>query len=176
MVLRLPGIRARNLSLYVTLVLILIGVTAIACGVKSGDRNPARPGGQIEEFHRTQVSTLEQFRVNVAKDDSGCTADPADITVALANRVRLAIQLPSARISQGVTGSLEVSGEGDEVTYNIAGMELKTTGAALGTGVKELNQLLSAGARKSFDFNVVNPGAYDILCDGEKIGTFTVTE
>ena len=175
MVQRIVQLRSRNTFYYLTLAFAVVGFIAIACGVKAGENRPARPQGQIEEFHRTQVSTLEQLRVNLVKDDTGCTADPADITVALANRVRLAIQLP-ADIQQGASQSLIVVGDGDEVTYQIAGMELATTGGALGTGVKEFDQLLSAGARKSFDFNVVNPGAYDILCDGEKVGVFTVTE
>ena len=168
------GMASRGVTLCVVLLLTLVALVAVACGVKSGERRSSRPQGITQEFHRSPVTAFEQFRIELSKTDEGCTAEPADINVALANRVRLAIQLP-AEIQEGTTKSLEVVGEKIQVAYEISGLEIKASGGAFTTGVKEFNLSLESGARASYDFNPVNAGQFDILCDGEKVGTFTVT-
>lgn len=163
--------------LYLVLVASLLALVTAGCGVKSGERKPARPAGtETQVFHRSPVVAFEQFRIDLAKTDSeGCTADPANVGVALGQRVRLAIQLP-AEIRELSTRSLEVVGEREEVVYEIAGLEVSGSGGSFAPGVKEVNLTLLSGARNSYDFNPVNAGEFDILCDGVKIGTFTVTE
>ena len=170
---------ARQFAVYLALVLVLTVLVAIACGVESGERRPSRAPGTKETagggFHRSPVTAFEQFRINLAKTDEGCTADPADVTVSLGQRVRLAIQLP-AEIVQGTTRSLEVVGEKVEVTYAIRGLEISAGGGAFPPGIKEFNLTMESGARQSYDFNPVTVGAFDILCDDVKVGTFTLTE
>lgn len=157
------------------LLLVLVALAAMACGVKSGERKPARPAGQIEEFHRSPVTAFEQFRIDLAKTDGSCTAEPSDVSVTLGQRVRLAIQLPT-EIRQGTTRSLEVVGERTQVTYAIPGLEISGSGGAFPAGVKEFTLTMESGARTSYDFNPVNVGSFDILCDNAKVGTFTVNE
>ena len=166
--------RSRSVVLYL-LLLLTVAAVGVACGVESGERRSSRPAGQIEVFHRSPVTAFEQFRIALAKTEEGCTADPADVTVSSGQRVRLAIQLP-AEIRQGVTRSLEVVGERTQVTYAIPGLEISGSGGAFPTGVKEFNLTLESGARQIYDFNPVTVGAFDILCDGQKVGTFTLTE
>lgn len=159
--------------LYVLILLTILALTAIACGVKSGDRAPARPGGELSAFHRSPVAAFEQFRITLEKTSAGCSADPSDISVSVGQRVRLAIQLPT-EIAQGQTRSLVVTGERQEITYAIPGLEITSSGGAFGTGVTAFDLTFESGARQSYDFNPVNAGAFDIMCDGAKIGTFTV--
>ena len=88
----------------------VLAAAAIACGVESGDRRPARQGeSETLEFHRSPVTAFEQFRMDLAKDDASCSIEPSDVAVNAGDRVRLAIQLPLADIQQGATGSLEVT-------------------------------------------------------------------
>ena len=164
---------SRQLMLFLPILLMLLALSALACGVKSGDRGSARPGGESTEFHRSPVAALQQFRVDLTKSEAGCTANPADISVASNQRVRMAIQLPT-EIGQSSSGSLTVTGDRDTVNYTISGLELASTAGAFGLGVTEFNLELDAGARLSYDFNTANTGAFDILCDGAKVGTFTV--
>ena len=163
----------RKFLILLPVLLMLLVLTALACGVKSGDRGSARPGGELPEFHRSPVSVFEQFRVDIDRTDDGCSADPADITVTSGQRVRMAIQLPT-EIAQSSTGSLVVTGERITVNYSIAGLELSSTGGAFGLGVTTFDLDLESGARLSYDFNTANTGAFDIMCDEFKVGTFTV--
>ena len=102
------------------------------------------------------------------------SSDPAEITVASSQRVRLAIQLPIEIVQ--TTGSAQVAGESITVDYKIEGLEITGSGGALGTGVSEIALSINQGSRTSYDFNTANIGSFDILCDGQKAGTFTVTE
>jgi len=167
------GRASRKMLLCIPILLTILALTAVACGVKAGDNTPARPGGGITEFHRSPVTAFEQFRVTLEKTDAGCTADPSDITVTMGQRVRLAIQLPT-EVAQGATGSLIVTGDRFEITYGISGLEISSSGGAFGTGVTAVNLTLESGAKQSYDFNPAIAGAFEILCDGEKVGTFTV--
>lgn len=162
-------------ALYLAILLTIVGITAVACGVKSGERAPARPAGQIEEFHRSPVTALEQFRIDLTKTDEGCTADPADVAVSTGQRVRLAIQLPT-EIVQGTTRSLEVVGERIQVNYAIPGLEITGSGGSFAPGVKEFNIIIESGAKNNYDFNPVTVGQFPIMCDGLQVGTFTLSE
>ena len=164
---------SKRFALYLVVSLALLALAAVACGVKSGDRAPARPGGELVEFHRSPVKKFNQLRIDLTKTEAGCTADPADVTVQFGQRVRLAIQLPT-EIQQGTTRSLEVVGEVFEVTYVISGLEISASGGALGTGITAISLVLSSGSRASYDFNPATVGSFDILCDGVKAGVFTV--
>ena len=119
-----------------------------------------RDDDKTGEFHRSPVAAFEQFRVDVEKTDEGCTADPANITVITGQRIRLAVQLQSH--------------EHGRVSYRINGLTISSSGGALGSGATNVNLALESGTRLSYDFNAASAGAFDILCDGEKIGTFTV--
>ena len=153
----------------------VLAAAAIACGVESGDRRPARQGeSETLEFHRSPVTAFEQFRMDLAKDDASCSIEPSDVAVNAGDRVRLAIQLPLADIQQGATGSLEVTGDKQTLQLKIDGLEISASGGALGTGVTEFDREIESGSRVSYDFNASNAGVFDILCDGGKIGTFTV--
>ena len=163
----------RKFLILLPILLMLLVLTALACGVKSGDRGSARPGGELPEFHRSPVAAFQPFRVDLTRSDDGCSADPADITVTSGQRVRMAIQLPT-EIAQSSTGSLVVTGERITVNYSIAGLELSSTGGAFGLGVTTFDLDLESGARLSYDFNTANTGAFDIMCDEFKVGTFTV--
>ncbi len=155
------------------LCLAVLLMTALACGVKAGDNSPARPGGETLEFHRSPVTAFEQFRIDLAITDAVCTADPSDVTVTMGQRVRLAIQLPG-EIRQGITKSLEVVGERIQVNYTISGLEISSSGGAFATGIKEVNLDMESGARQSYDFNPAATGDFDILCNDDKVGVFTV--
>ena len=160
---------------YVAALVALLSVASLACGVESGDRRPARQGEtETLEFHRTPVTAFEQFRINVTKEeDADCSIDPSEVTVQMGNRVRLAIQIP-IEIAQGATKSLEVVGEKQQLQFTIDGLEMTASGGAFGTGKTAFDIELESGARKSYDFNAANTGAFDMLCDGAKVGTFTV--
>jgi hypothetical protein len=164
----------RSLSLFAVLVAIF-GLAAVACGVESGDRRPARQGqSETLEFHRTPVTAFEQFRIDIAREEGGdCSIDPNEVTVQEGQRVRLAIQLP-IEIAQGATKSLEVVGEKQQLQFKIDGLEMSASGGAFGTGKTAFDIEIGSGARKSYDFNAANTGAFDMLCDGTKVGTFTV--
>lgn len=163
----------RSLS-YLAALVALLALAALSCGVESGDRRPARQGdSETLEFHRTPVTAFEQFRIDVALTDGECSIDPSDVTVQMGNRVRLAIQLPT-EIAQGTTGSLEVTGDKEQLQFKIEGLEMTASGGAFGTGKTAFDIELESGARKSYDFNAANTGAFDMLCDGTKVGTFTV--
>lgn len=165
----------RSLS-YLAALVALLALASLACGVESGDRRPARQGeSETLEFHRTPVTAFEQFRIDVTKEEGGdCSIDPNEVTVQMGNRVRLAIQLPIPGIAQGTTGSLEVTGEKQQLQFKIEGLEMTASGGAFGTGKTAFDIELESGARKSYDFNAANTGAFDMLCDGNKVGTFTV--
>ena len=160
---------------YFAMLVAIFGLVAVACGVESGDRRPARQGqSETLEFHRTPVTAFEQFRIDIAKEEGGaCSIDPSEVTVLMGQRVRLAIQLP-IEIAQGATKSLEVVGEKQQLQFNIEGLEMSASGGAFGTGKTAFDIELESGARKSYDFNAANTGAFDMLCDGTKVGTFTV--
>lgn len=158
---------------------LLVGLACmllLACGVESGDRRPARADDdKTGEFHRSPVAAFEQFRVDVSKTDGACTVDPSDITVSDGQRVRLAVQLQSdVNITTTQTGSTKLEGEREQANYQIQGLTIASSGGAFGTGVTEVNLDLESGTRRSYDFNASGAGAFDILCDGEKIGVFTV--
>ncbi|MCY3543372.1 MAG: hypothetical protein OXI16_14495 [Chloroflexota bacterium] len=158
------------------LVFIVVGsMIALACGVESGDRRPARrDDDKTGEFHRSPVAAFEQFRVDVEKTDTGCTADPADITVSEGSRVNFAVQLTGGEVTTTATGSTELQGEREQASYKVDGLAITSSGGAFGTGVTEVDLELETGTRRSYSFSVASVGAFDILCDGKKIGTFTV--
>lgn len=160
---------------YLAVLATLFGLAIVACGVESGDRRPARQdSSETLEFHRTPVTAFEQFRIDVTKEEGGdCSIDPSEVAVQMGNRVRLAIQLPT-EIAQGTTGSLEVTGDKQQLQFVIEGLEMTASGGAFGTGKTAFDIELESGARKSYDFNAANTGAFDMLCDGTKVGTFTV--
>ena len=165
----------RGLTLmYLTILLTLVSLAAIACGIKSGDRSPAR-STPITVFHRTVVTAFEQFRVEVENTEAGCSADPGDISIVSSQRVRLAIQLKSDSVTQSGGGSTQFTGERDKVRYVIQGLEISGSGGAFTTGVTNVDLELESGTRRSYDFNAANLGDFDILCDGVKIGTFSVS-
>ena len=155
----------------------LLALASMACGVQSGDRRPARQGdAETTEFHRTPVTAFEQFRMDVTKDDASCSIDPDAVNVTMGSRVRLAIQLPleEGQMGQGATKSIVVTGEKQSADFKIDGLQMTASGGAFGTGKTEFDITLESGARKSYDFNTANSGAFDMLCDGTKVGTFTV--
>ena len=112
-------------------------------------------------LHRSPVTAFEQFRIDVENTAAGCAADPADISIVSSQRVRLAIQLKSDAVR-------------DKVRYVIQGLEISGSGGAF-TGVTKIDLELESGPRRSYDFNATNSGDFNILCDGVKIGTFTVS-
>ena len=160
---------------FALVLIILSSIVALACGVESGDRRPARADDdKTGEFHRSPVAAFEQFRVDVEKTDTGCTADPADITVNEGSRVNFAVQLTGGEVSTTATGSTQLEGEREMASYKIDGLTISSSGGAFGTGVTEVALELETGTRRSYSFSVPSAGAFDILCDGDKIGTFTV--
>lgn len=161
---------------YIALLFIILGgMFMLACGVESGDRRPARrDDDKTGEFHRSPVAAFEQFRVDVEKTDAGCSADPADITVSEGSRVNFAVQLTGGEVTTTATGSTELQGEREQASYKVDGLAITSSGGAFGTGVTEVDLELETGTRRSYSFSVASVGAFDILCDGEKIGTFTV--
>ena len=155
----------------------LLALASMACGVESGDRRPARQGeSETTEFHRSPVTAFEQFRMDMTKDDAGCSIDPNEISVTMGNRVRLAVQLPleEGQMGQGATKSIVVTGEKKSLQFKIDGLQMSASGGAFGTGKTEFDITLESGARKSYDFNAANSGTFPMLCDGTEIGTFTV--
>ncbi|MAF52171.1 MAG: hypothetical protein CL694_04030 [Chloroflexi bacterium] len=159
---------------FIPVAIAILVLAAMGCGVKSGDRGSARPEGESTEFHRSPVTAFEQFRVDLATSDAGCTADPGDITVTMGQRVRIAIQLPT-ELAQGSTGSLEVVGEQEEVHYVISGLEINNAGGAFVATATSVDLEFESGARVFYDFNPGNSGAFDILCNDDKVGVFTVS-
>ena len=117
---------------------------------------------------------MEQVRMEIAKDADTCSIDPNEITVLMGQRVNLAIQLPT-EIAQGATKSLEVVGEKQQLQFTIDGLEMTASGGAFRTGKTAFDVEIESGGRVSYQFNAANEGAFDILCDGTKVGTFTVT-
>ena len=132
-----------NALLYLAILLTLVGLTVLACGVKSGDRSPAR-STPITVFHRTPVTALEVFRIEVVNNEAGCSADPADVAVVSSQRVRLGIQLKSDAVTQSGGGSTQFTGERDSVTYLIQGLEISGSGGAFTTGVNNMAKYSSA--------------------------------
>ena len=60
--LRMPALKIPIIVAALAAVALLV----VACGVESGDRRPARQGeSETTEFHRTPVTALEQFRVDL---------------------------------------------------------------------------------------------------------------
>ncbi len=166
---------------------LLLGFTCmllLACGVESGDRRPARrDDDKTGEFHRSPVAAFEQLRVDVEKTDEGCTAldengSPVpsdDITVSAGSRINFAVQLKGGELTTTTTGSTQMaSGERDKVSYKIDGLAISSSGGAFAPGVTAVDLELESGTRRSYSFSVPTAGAFDILCDGDKIGTFTV--
>ena len=167
---------ARTPLFYLAILITLVGLAALACGVESGNRRAARPT-QTAEFHRSPVAAFEQFRVNVDNSESGCSADPADISGSVGQRIRLAIQLTAEGVTGGSGGSsTQFTGERDQVKYLIQGLQISGSGGAFTAGVTDVDLELDSGTRRSYDFNIANAGTFDILCDGVKIGTFTANE
>ncbi len=161
--------------MHLALLISLMGLLLLACGVESGDRRPARADDdKTGEFHRSPVAAFEQFRVDVAKTDEGCTVSPSDITVGVGGRVSLAVQLTGASLTTTETGSTKMEGERQTATYQIQGLTISSSGGAFGTGVTEVDLDLETGTRRTYQFSTPTAGAFDILCDGNKIGTFTV--
>ena len=119
--------------LYIALIFITLGsMVLLACGVESGDRRPARrDDDKTGEFHRSPVAAFEQFRVDVEKTDAGCTADPADITVGEGSRVNFAVQLTGGEVTTTATGSTELQGERESVSYKIDGLTISSSGGGV---------------------------------------------
>ena len=159
---------------YLAALVAVLALVSVACGVESGDRRPARQGEtETLEFHRTPVTAMEQVRMDITKDDTSCSIDPSEITVLMGQRVNMAIQLPT-EIAQGATKSLEVVGEKQQLQFKIDGLEMSASGGAFGTGKTAFDVEIESGGRVSYQFNAANEGAFDILCDETKVGTFTV--
>ena len=164
--------------------LALLSLLVVACGVTSGDRRPARQDDSVtDQFHRTPVTALEQFRMDLSKDDTSCAiaeieddTTRTDIEVTMGGRVSMGIQLPleEGQMGQGATKSIVVTGERQRLQFKIDGLQLSAPGGAFATGTTEFDITMEAGARKTYHFNTANSGAFDMLCDGAKIGTFTV--
>ncbi len=169
--------RVRAMPYIVMSLLGLAIMFALACEVESGDRRPARrDDDKTGEFHRSPVTAFEQFRIDVSNTEEGCSSDPADITVSKGTRLNYAVQLIAENITTTGTGSAAMTGDRDKVTYQISGLAISASGGAFGPGVTEVDLELESGTRLSYSFSVEQAGAFDILCDGEKVGTFTVTE
>ena len=152
-------------------------LSSMACGVKAGNNRPARDDDDKQgEFHRTPVTVLENLRVDLSKESGDCEAEPGDVSVPAAARIRLGVQLGGTSVKEGATNSIEIVGEVKEATYEISGLTIKAAGGALDVGVTELRLDLTSGSRKNYDFNIASPGTFDILCDGIKVGVFTATE
>ena len=102
-----------NKFMMVVLLIVLVGIVATACGVKSGNRRPAREDSdKTGEFHRTPItSKLEELQVKLDKADGTCKATPADLTAPVSSRVRLGVQLVGTSVKQGLTKSIEIVGE-----------------------------------------------------------------
>jgi len=167
-----------NKFMMVVLLIALVGIVATACGVKSGNRRPAREDSdKTGEFHRTPIiSKLEELQVKLDKADGTCKATPGDLTSPVAARVRLGVQLVGTSVKEGLTKSIEIVGEKKEAKYEISGMTIKSAGGALDIGTPSIALELQSGSRKNYDFNIGAAGTYDILCDGSKVGTFTATK
>jgi hypothetical protein len=165
---------------FMTLVLLiaLLSLLAAACGVKSGNRRPAREDSdKTGEFHRSPItSKLEELSVDLDKADGTCKATPGDLTSPAAARVRLGVQLVGTSVKENLTKSIEIVGEKKNAKYEISGLTIKSAGGALDIGTSSLALDLQSGSRKNYDFNIGAAGTYDILCDGSKVGTFTATE
>ena len=152
-------------------------LSSMACGVKAGNNRPARDDDDKQgAFHRTPVTVLENLRVDLSKESGDCEAEPGDISVPAAARVRLGVQLGGTSVKEGATNSIEIVGEVKEATYEVSGLTIKAAGGALDAGVTELSLDLTSGSRKNYDFNIASAGTFDILCDGNKVGVFTATE
>ena len=65
-------VKSSRTLIYLSVALAVLMLTALACGVKAGNRRGARPT-QTTEFHRSPVTAFEQFRIDVTNDDTGCT-------------------------------------------------------------------------------------------------------
>jgi hypothetical protein len=165
---------------FMTLVLLiaLLSLLAAACGVKSDDRRPARENSEkTGEFHGSPItSKFEELSVDLYKAEGTCKATPGDLTSPVATRVRLGVQLVGTSVKEGFPKSIEIVGEKKKAKYEISGMTIKSAGGALDIGTSSLALDLPSGSRKNYDFNIGAAGAYDILCDGSKVGTFTATE
>ena len=175
--LRMPVLKMPLVGALIALLAFASMAVSMACGVESGDRRPARQDdSETTEFHRSPVTAFEQFRMDVTKDDTGCSLDPSEVAVTMGNRVRLAVQLPleEGQMGQGATKSIVVTGEKQSVQFKIEGLQISASGGAFGTGKTEFDLTLESGARKSYDFNAANTGSFDMLCDGAMVGTFTV--
>ena len=153
-------------------------LSSMACGVKAGNNRPARDDRTSTQgvFHRTPVTVLENLRVDLSKENGDCEAEPGDISVPVAARVRLGVQLGGTSVKEGATNSIEIVGEVKEATYEVSGLTIKAAGGALDVGVTELSLDMTSGSRKNYDFNIASAGTFDILCDGKEVGVFTATE
>ena len=158
--------------LLLVMVAMLLALAAAACGVKAGDRQPARPT-PTKVFHRTPIGVLEPTRINLQLLEGKCSAEPSEITLKQANRIRLAIQLPT-ELKMGPGGSPVETGERAEVTFQIPGLQIQNVGGAMPAGSTSIDLTLTSGPRTNYDFNVANTGTFDMLCNGEKVGTVTV--
>ena len=83
--------------------------------------------------------------------------------------------MQGADLGNRATGSITVTGEKKNAKYEISGMVIKSAAGAFDIGTSAVQLDLESGARKNYDFNVASAGSFDILCDGNKVGTFTVT-
>ena len=167
-----------NKFIMVVLLIALVGIVVTACGVKSGNRRPAREDSdKTGEFHRSPISSkLQELSVDLDKAEGTCKATPGDLTSPVASRVRLGVQLVGTSVKEGLTKSIEIVGEKKQAKYEISGMTIKAAGGALEMGSSSIALDLASGSRKNYDFNIGASGTFDILCDGDKVGTFTATE
>ena len=99
-----------NKFMMVVLLIVLVGIIATACGVKSGNRRPARTDeDKTGEFHRSPIaSKLQELSVDLDKADGTCKATPADLTAPVASRVRLGVQLGGTSVKEGATNLLRL--------------------------------------------------------------------
>ena len=139
----------------------LVGIIAIGCGTESD---------------KTDLFLLQELSVDLDKTDGTCIAVPGDLISTVDTRVRLAVRLVGTSTKESGIKSGEVVGEKKRAKYEISGMIVKAPGGSLGIGTSSIALDLASGSTKNYDFNIGAPGAFDILCDGNKVGTFTATE
>ena len=146
----------------------LVGIIATGCGTESD---------KTEEIRISPItSKLQELSVDLDKNDGTCKAVPGDLISTVDTRVRLAVGLVGTSTKESGMKSGEVVGEKKRAKYEISGMIVKAPGGSLGIGTSSIALDLASGSTKNYDFNIGAPGAFDILCDGNKVGTFTATE
>ena len=124
---------------------------------------------------RRPISAFEHYRIDVTKTNEGCYADPNHINVMNGQRLRLSLELhPTVYSTATETGSSTSETERDKVRYRIDGLTVCSSCDEHNMSVTHVDVELESGALQSYDFNVLGGGIFDVLCDGEEIGSFIV--